>query len=122
MPDRTTHLASPCVCQMHALVAAPRAPPLAAALHVCRAVPTRQELPNGYAFGLPHDPTLLRQAVECMAHDRLGCPCLGFAVESAPAGGPLWWRLTGRDGVKPCIRAESGTARNETVAHAATLR
>jgi len=62
------------------------------------------------------------KAVEFVANERLCCPFFGLAVEIEPEGGPLWLRLTGRDGVKPFIKAEIGTAINETVAHAANFR
>ena len=122
MPDMTTNPASPFVCNINALAAAQREQHIAAAIQVFRAVQTIQELPNGYAFRLPNETTLLMQAVEFMANDRLCCPFLGFAVELEPEGGPLWLRLTGRDGVKPFIKAEIGTALNDTVAYAAHFR
>ena len=122
MADRTTHPVSPFVCDMNAIAAAQREQHIAAARQVFRAVQTIQELPNGYAFCLPNDTTLLMKAVEFVANERLCCPFFGLAVEIEPEGGPLWLRLTGRDGVKPFIKAEIGTAINETVAHAANFR
>ena len=122
MPDRTTNPVSPFVCDMNAIAAAHRKQHIAAALQVFRAVQTIQELPNGYTFRLPNETTLLMQTVEFMANERLCCPFLGLAVEIEPEGGPLWLRLTGRDGVKPFIKAEIGEALNDTVAQAANFR
>ena len=122
MTDMTTNPVSPFVCDMHAIAAAHRKQHIAAAIQVFRAVQTIQELPNGYAFRLPHETTLLMKTVEFMANERLCCPFLGLAVEIEPEGGPLWLRLTGRDGVKPFIKAEIGEALNDTVAQAANFR
>ena len=59
-----------------------------------------------YAFRFQNEEHLLTQVTEFIVHERLCCPVFGFAVEVEPEGGAVWFRLTGRDGVKPFIRIE----------------
>jgi len=84
MSDMPTNPASPFVCNMHAIAAAQREQHIATAVRVFRAVQTIQELPNGYAFRLPNETTLLMQAVEFIANERLCCPFFSLAVEIEP--------------------------------------
>jgi hypothetical protein len=81
---------------------------VATARQLFRAVIDVRELPDGYAFRLPNDADTLRKAAEFVSLERLCCPFLGFALEVEPKGGPVWLRLTGREGVKEFIREEVG--------------
>jgi len=110
---------SPFVCDMNAMETALREQHMATAMHVFKAVQTIQELPNGYAFRLPNETTLLLETADFIALERLCCPFFGFRIEIEPEGGPVWLRLTGRDGVKPFIKAEIGEALNNAVARTA---
>src|SRR5437763_3465020 len=65
-----------------------------------------RELPDGYAFRLPADGASLQTAGEWVALERMCCPFFSFGVEAEREGGPVWLRLTGREGVKQFIRAE----------------
>lgn len=65
-----------------------------------------RELPDGYAFRLPADAASLQTAGEWVALERVCCPFFSFGVEAEREGGPVWLRLTGREGVKQFIRAE----------------
>ena len=78
----------------------------AAGREVFRAVAEILELPDGYAFRLPGEQDLLAKTAEFISLERLCCPSLGFALEAEPEGGPVWLRLTGREGVKAFIREE----------------
>lgn len=80
------------------------------------------ELPDGYAFRLPNDATLLLKTAAFIMRERLCCPFFGFGVEVEPEGGPLWLRLTGGDAIKAFIRAEIGEAVPETVAQTVQFR
>jgi hypothetical protein len=73
---------------------------------VFRAVTDIRELPDGYAFRLPVGPDALLKAAEFISIEKLCCPFLGFVLEVEPEGGPVWLRLTGREGVKAFIREE----------------
>ena len=45
-------------------------------------------------------------AAEFIALERLCCPFLNFGLEIKAEGGPVWLRLSGREGVKAFIREE----------------
>ena len=95
-------------CDLTALEPVQREQHLATAKQLFAAVQATEELPNGYAFRLPEEPEMWLKAVEFIAHERLCCPFFGFALEIEPEGGPLWLKLTGREGIKPFIQAEFG--------------
>jgi hypothetical protein len=107
---------------MSAIPAERRTQHLAVTTAVFGAIQAICELPNGYAFQLADTPGMLVKAAEFIDQERLCCPFFSFTVEVAPAGGALWLQLTGREGVKPFIRAELGEAVNETVALAVHFR
>lgn len=67
-----------------------------------------QELPNGYAFCFPMEPSLCMAVAEFITLERLCCPFLNFVLEVEPGDGPLWLKLTGQDGVKQVLQAELG--------------
>ncbi len=71
-----------------------------------RTVEEIMELPDGYAFRLSGGQNLLVKAAEFISLEKLCCPFAGFALEVEPEGGPVWLRLTGREGVKAFIREE----------------
>ena len=122
MADMTTSPVSPFMCDMYAIEPANRDRHIATTLEVFQAAQAVRELPNGYAFRLPNETTLLMKATEFIANERLCCPFLSFTVEIEPEGGPLWLHLTGRDGVKPFIQAEIGEALNEAIAKVVGFR
>lgn len=65
-----------------------------------------RELPNGVEFQYPSDLKTYQLVAEWAAGERVCCPFFEIDLRSEPEGGPLWLRLTGRDGVKEFIRAE----------------
>ena len=70
---------------------------------------TRQsvrELPDGYALGLPADDDTLLLAARFIMLERRCCPFFDFALEVEREGGPLWLRLSGREGAKEVLRTE----------------
>ena len=69
-------------------------------------VQTIQELSNGFDFRLADEPSSILKAAEFIALEKLCCPFLNFAIEIKAEGGPVWLRLTGREGVKDFIREE----------------
>jgi hypothetical protein len=99
---------SPIACDMSAIESAERAGHVATGGRLFRAAEEIRETTDGYACRLPNESDALRDAAEFISLERLCCPFLGFAVEVVPEGGPIWLRLTGREGVKEFIRAEVG--------------
>lgn len=99
---------SPIACDMSAIEPGERGRHVANAGELFRAVEEIRELPDGYAFRLPNNSGTLLKAAQFVSLERLCCPFLGFALELEPEGGPVWLRLTGREGVKEFIRGEVG--------------
>ncbi|HEV2864298.1 MAG TPA: hypothetical protein VGX48_25090 [Pyrinomonadaceae bacterium] len=99
---------SPIACDMSAIEPGLRAAHVATGGRVFRAAEEIREFPDGYAFRLTGDAGTLSRVAEFIALKRLCCPFLGFALEVEPEGGPVWLRLTGREGVKAFIREEVG--------------
>ena len=65
-----------------------------------------RELPDGYAFEYPGDSATYRLVTEWAAGERLCCPFFDIDVRSEREGGPVWVRVTGREGVKNFIETE----------------
>jgi len=97
---------SPIACDMSAIDPGLRAGHIATGTHLFRAAEEINEFPDGYAFRLPADADTLLKAAEFISLERLCCPFLGFALVVEAEGGPLWLRLTGREGVKAFIHEE----------------
>ena len=114
--DEPTGRASPFACVMQAIEPGRRRQHIATTRLLFSAVKSIRELPDGYAFHLPDESDTLLKAAEFIALERLCCPFFGFALEVEPEGGPVWLRLTGREGVKPFIRAEIGGSLSEAAA------
>jgi hypothetical protein len=74
------------------------------------------EMPDGYALRLSNGPNTLLKLAAFIDLERLCCPFFGFNIEVEPEGGPVWLKLTGREGVKPFIRAEISEFLNESSA------
>jgi hypothetical protein len=64
------------------------------------------ELPDGFEFKFPADVKTYQLLAEWTAGERLCCPFFDIDLRSEREGGPVWLRLTGRDGVKPFIAAD----------------
>jgi len=65
-----------------------------------------RELPDGFEFKFPADMKTYELLAEWTAGERLCCPFFDIDLRSEREGGPVWLRLTGRDGVKPFIAAD----------------
>lgn len=65
-----------------------------------------KELPDGYAFELKSGSVTLSDLAEWISKESRCCPFFDFTMELQRDGGPLWLKLTGRDGIKPFIRSE----------------
>ena len=65
-----------------------------------------RELENGYEFRLPGAADVILKLAQFISLEKLCCPFLNFVVEVEQDDGPVWLRLTGRDGVKAFIREE----------------
>ncbi|HWM92545.1 MAG TPA: hypothetical protein VN493_17400 [Thermoanaerobaculia bacterium] len=116
--EKNTHV-SPFACDMSAIAPEERGQHIAAIEAVFGAAQEIRELPDGYSFRLANEAALVLKAADFIAKERLCCPFFGFALQLEPDGGALWLSLTGREGVKPFIRAEIGHAVDDAVAREA---
>jgi hypothetical protein len=119
--EMNTKMESPFACNMEAIKPDQRQQHIAMARQLFHAVRSIRELPNGYAFHLPDKPDTLRLLTEFISLERLCCPFFGFTIEIEPEGGSVWLQLTGREGVKPFIRAEIGEFLGVAITHSSPL-
>ncbi len=92
-------------CDMTAIAPEQRAFHQARAEHLWfEAAQEIRELPDGYAFRFTADE--YSTITEFIANERLCCPFFTFGLEVGSERGPIWLRLTGREGVKEFLRTE----------------
>jgi hypothetical protein len=65
-----------------------------------------RELPDGFEFEFPSDPSNYQALTEFTPLERACCPFFDISIRLEREGGKLWWQLTGREGVKQFIHAE----------------
>ena len=65
-----------------------------------------QELPDGFEFEFPSTPSNYQALTEFTPFERACCPFFDISIRLERENGKLWWRLTGREGVKQFIQAE----------------
>jgi len=97
---------SPLACDMTAIPAQQRPVHFAKSRELFLEISEMRELPDGYEFRFDDDPNRLKRLVEFVSLEKLCCPFLRFEIEVEPESGPVWLRLTGREGVKEFIREE----------------
>ena len=96
---------SPLACDMTVLSPLQRETHLANSRDLFLTLKEIRELSNGYEFGI-HGPNVVVQAAEFISLEKLCCPFLKFEIEVEAENGPVWLKLTGREGVKEFIREE----------------
>jgi len=65
-----------------------------------------RELPDGYEFQFPSDQKTYEMLTEWVHQESLCCPFFDINVRLEREGGPLWLRLTGREGTKDFIKVD----------------
>ena len=70
----------------------------------------RRALADGYAFRF--DAAAFDDLARWITNERRCCPFLAFALELAPADGPIWVRLTGPAGTHDFLDAELPAGRD----------
>ena len=66
-----------------------------------------RELNNGYEFQFPSDRETFQSVAEWSIQERLCCPFFDIDLRLEREGGPLWLRLTGREGTKEFIKVDA---------------
>jgi hypothetical protein len=97
---------SPLACDMTAIPAEQRPAHLAASRELFSQIQETSELSNGYQFRFDPEPNVIKRLADFVVLEKLCCPFLSFAIEIEAENGPVWLRLTGREGVKAFIREE----------------
>jgi hypothetical protein len=97
---------SPLACDMTAITAEQRERHLAKSRELFSEIEETRELSNGYEFRFADEPKRLQRLVDFLSLEKLCCPFLRFELKVEPENGPVWLRLTGREGVKEFIREE----------------
>ena len=96
----------PLACNLAAMDAAQRARYQSLVRELDTARLEVRELADGYALRFESDPAHYRALEEFITLEHLCCPFLTLTMEIAADDGPLWLRLTGREGVKEFLRLE----------------
>lgn len=65
-----------------------------------------KELAGGYAFRFRSEAISLAEVADWVATERRCCPFFDMAIELEREDGPMWLKITGREGVKQFIRGE----------------
>lgn len=104
--QQPTRSESPIFCNLNALTKEQRQRHKALSVELRTAVQGMRELPDGYAFRLPSDEAMMQKTMEWVVMERRCCPFIAFALEIEREGGPLWLKLSGREGVKPFLKLE----------------
>jgi hypothetical protein len=93
-------------CDMTAIPPDQRPVHLARGRELFSQIEETRELSNGYEFRLSDGPHVIKELAEFISFEKLCCPFLHFVIEVEAENGPLWLRLSGREGVKDFIREE----------------
>jgi hypothetical protein len=92
-------------CDLSAIAPEQRAAHQALASELFRqAAEETAELADGYAFRFAAE--RYADVTAFIANERLCCPFFLFTLEVAAERGPLWLRITGREGAKAIFRGE----------------
>lgn len=102
---------SPLICNLGALDRVQRERHEVNTSQLFGSVEATEELVDGYAFRWPAESATILQVAEFITLERLCCPFFDFALELESEGGPLWLKMTGREGVKQFLLAEVGLQR-----------
>lgn len=97
---------SPLACDMTAIPADQRPLHLAKSRELFSQIEETRELADGYEFRFADQSNLLKQLADFVSLEKLCCPFLRFEIEVGAESGPVWLRLTGREGVKEFIQEE----------------
>lgn len=97
---------SPFYCNINALSVAERAHKKQIGEKMAASQVERIELPNGYAYRYRPGGVSLVELADWVDSERRCCPFFDMTIETEREGGPVWLKITGREGVKQFIRGE----------------
>ena len=99
---------SPIACQLNALTAEERKRRAELFSALSRGVQELQELPDGYAIRFAPDAETWMRLAEFITLEKQCCPFMAFSLGAEEEIGPMWLRITGREGTKGFLAAELG--------------
>jgi hypothetical protein len=99
---------TPFVCDMAALSGEQRARHHELAVILQASLAAIHELPDGYDFEFPWNPDTYNALAEITPLEHACCPFFDIGIRIESESNKLCWRLSGREGIKPFIRAEFG--------------
>jgi len=65
-----------------------------------------RELSDGYAIGLPSTTENIMSVAEFISLERICCSFFRFELEAGKPEDPLWFRITGGEGVKAFLKSQ----------------
>ena len=107
---------TPFVCNLQALSVMERVKHLRLTSRLAQALLKTTEISEGYSFEIDGRRFPLMDLATWTDFERRCCPFFDFALELRRENGPVYLRLTGREGVKQFIRAEFSSQPSEAVA------
>jgi hypothetical protein len=99
---------TPFFCDMTALSNEQRARHHELAVLLQSSLEAVHELPDGFDFEFLWSLDTYDALVEITPLEHACCPFFGISIRIESESNKLWWRLTGREGIKGFIRAEFG--------------
>jgi hypothetical protein len=99
---------SPFACNLNGLTLAERARHFIQLGPALRARKTGvRALKDGYEFRFPSDAKTIAMLAEWIEQERRCCPFFDIELRFEREGGPVWMRLSGREGTKRFIEADA---------------
>ena len=99
---------SPIACQLNALTPEERKRRAELFSALSRSAEELRELADGYAMRFAPDRETWMRLAEFIALEKQCCPFMAFSLAADEENGPLWLRITGREGTKGFLSAELG--------------
>jgi hypothetical protein len=96
----------PIACNLFGLNAAERQRQKELRNQIFSGTPTLRELKDGYAVGLPSTKENILAVAEFISLERVCCSFFHFDLEVGQSDEPLWFRITGENGVKEFLKTE----------------
>ena len=99
---------SPIACQLNALTTDQRERRAELFSALSGSAVEFRELTDGYAMRFAPDRETWMRLAEFITLEKLCCPFMAFSLKADEENGPVWLRITGREGTKGFLAAELG--------------
>lgn len=92
-------------CDMSVLTQSERVRHIDKLKEVFQSVQKIKQVKNGYSFLLPNESSTLMALMKLIEKERLCCPFFRFKIDIHPAGGDVWFSVTGPENIEEFIKA-----------------